>query len=48
MMKDFKSIKVDIKEVAESLKKISEEDRLKVYYMIKGIELVSESSKQPA
>lgn len=38
--------KVDAKELAEALSRLPEEEKLKIFYMMKGIELVSEIKKE--
>ncbi len=35
--------KIDAAEMAKALGKLPEEDRMKIYYMIKGVELVNET-----
>ena len=44
----LKEKKIEAKDLAEALSKLSEDERLKIYYMIKGIELVNEQQKKPA
>ena len=47
-MYDFKKEKVKAEEMAKMFSKLSEDDRLIIYYMTLGAVAVSESSKQPA
>lgn len=37
--------KLEAKDLAEALNKLSEDDKLKIFYMIKGIELVNEQKQ---
>ncbi|MBU5438320.1 hypothetical protein KQI42_09885 [Tissierella sp. MSJ-40] len=42
----LKEKKVDTEELAKALCNLSNEEKMKIYYMIKGIELISESRKE--
>lgn len=41
----LKEKKIDTEELVKVLSKLSEEEKTKIFYMIKGIELVSEPKK---
>lgn len=42
----YQEKKLDAEELLEALGKLSEETKLKIYYMMKGIELVSEKKQE--
>lgn len=39
--------KVDAKELAEALERLPEEEKFKIFYMIKGLELIQEDKSKP-
>ena len=42
---DFKKDKIEAKELAEILCKLPENEKAKIFYMVKGIELISEPAR---